>query len=113
MSVYVSNIVIESGTNFTTTFEFETLAEESAYDLTNHTATAQLRKHYGSATAVSFASTISSEVGGKVTIELTSNQTSSLKQGRYVYDLIVENTLTGKVSKLVEGSAIVRPGVTR
>ena len=112
MSVYVSNIIIESGVSLDSVFEFEDFADESAFDLTNKTVSAQLRKHYGSATAVSFASSITSASGGKVSIELTSTQTSALKQGRYVYDIVIEST-EGKKTKLVEGSAIVRPGVTR
>ena len=112
MAVYVSNIVIESGATFDSIFEFEDFADESAFDLTDNTVSAQLRKHYGSPTAVSFASTITSAAGGKISIELTPTQTSSLKQGRYVYDIVIEST-GGKKTKLVEGSAIVRPGVTR
>ena len=112
MSVYVSNIVIESGATFESVFEFEEYTNETALNLTGNTVSAQLRKHYGSSTAVSFASTITSASGGKISIELSPTQTSALKQGRYVYDVAIEST-GGKKTKLVEGSAIVRPGVTR
>ena len=112
MSVYVSNIVIESGATFESVFEFEEYTNETALNLTGNTVSAQLRKHYGSSTAVSFASTITNPTTWRITIELSATQTSSLKQGRYVYDILVED-LQGEKTKLVEGSAIVRPGVTR
>ena len=112
MAVYVSNIVIESGTTFDSVFEFEDFADESAFDLTDQTVSAQIRKHPNSSSAVSFASTITSASEGKISIELSPTQTASLKQGRYVYDVVIEST-GGKKTKIVEGSAIVRPGVTR
>ena len=111
MSVYVSNIVIESGATFESVFEFEEYTTESALNLADHTVSAQLRKHYGSSTAVSFA-VITNASTGRITVELSATQTASLKQGRYVYDIVIEN-LQGEKTKLVEGSAIVRPGVTR
>lgn len=112
MSVYVSNIVIESGATFESVFEFEEYTTESALNLADHTVSAQLRKHYGSSTAVSFSAVITNASTGRITIELSATQTASLKQGRYVYDIVIENS-QGEKTKLVEGSAIVRPGVTR
>ena len=42
---------------------------------------------------------------------MTAAKTLSLKPGRYVYD--VKITTSGKDYKAVEGSALVRAGVTR
>ena len=70
-----------------------------------------MRKSYSSASAVSFASTVSDDVNGIISISLTSSQTVGLKAGRYVYD--VKITSAGKEYKAVEGSALVRAGVTR
>ena len=51
---------------------------------------------------------------GGVRITLTDVQTAALKPGRYVYDvLIADDNGSGTKTRVVEGSAIVREGVTR
>ena len=42
---------------------------------------------------------------------MTANQTVSLKPGRYVYDVKIINA--GREYKAVEGTALLRGGVTR
>ena len=111
MAVYVSNIVIEQGFDFDTSFELEDTRTNAALDLTTASIESKLRKHYGSSTATTFTSSITNPEGGVVTISLSSTQTVDLKPGRYVYDVKVTNS--GKIFKVVEGAAIVRAGVTR
>ena len=79
--------------------------------LTNASTEAQLRKHHGSSTAVSFASTVTSPELGIISISLTGTQSVSLKPGRYVFDVKITNS--GREYKAVEGAALVRAGVTR
>ena len=71
-----------------------------------------MRKHYGASTAVSFGSTVTDAQLGIISITLTANQSADLKPGRYVYDLKI-TTASGKEFKAVEGSALVRAGVSR
>ena len=111
MAVYVSNIVIEQGFDFDTSFQLEDTRTNSPLVLTDASTTAQLRKHYGASTAVSFSSTVTSPEQGILSISLTANQSVSLKPGRYVYDVKILNA--GKEYKAVEGAALVRGGVTR
>ncbi len=111
MSVYVSNIVIEQGFDFDTSFELEDTRTNLPLVLTNASAESKLRKHYDSTSAVSFACTVTDPDRGIVTISLNASQTVNLKPGRYVYDLKITNF--GKIYKAIEGAAIVRPGVTR
>jgi hypothetical protein len=113
MAVFVSNIVIEQGFDFNTTFELEDTLTTDPLVLTGYTVEAQIRKTYSSTSAVNFACTIiTPPTDGKVQISLTDTETANLKEGRYVYDLKATNT-NGKVLKLIEGAALVRPGVTR
>ena len=112
MAVFVSNIVIEQGFDFDSTFILEDTVTTNLLDLTGYTIESQLRKTYTTSTSVSFATTVTNPTQGQVEISLGSTTTSSLKEGRYVYD-IKATTLDGSVLKLVEGSALVRPGVTR
>ena len=112
MAVFVSNIVIEQGFDFNTTFELEDTATQNPLNLTGYTVSSQLRKTYTSSSATTFSSTITEVNQGKVKISLGSTITSNLKSGRYVYDVKITST-GGIVEKVVEGSALVRAGVTR
>ena len=113
MSVYVSNIVINTGTTFNQSFTLENVNTNSVIDLTDYTIKSEMRKNPGSTTGVTtFSSTIASASGGVVTIGLTTTQTASLKPGRYVYDLLIDDG-AGTIDRVVEGMAIVSQGVTR
>ena len=111
MATYVSNLVINTGEDFTQQFTLQS-ADNSSLDLTNYTVSSQLRKTYTSSSAVSFASTITNAQLGQVQISLGSATTLDIKSGRYVFDVKITSS-GGSISKVVEGSALVRPGVTR
>ena len=111
MAVYVSNIVIEQGYDFDTSFQLEDTRTNSPLVLTDASTTAQIRKHYGAVDAVSLGSTVTSPDLGIISISLTANQSVNLKPGRYVYDVKILNA--GREYKAVEGTALIRGGVTR
>jgi hypothetical protein len=111
MAVYVSNIVIEQGFDFDTSFQLEDTRTNSPLVLTDVSTEAQLRKHYESTSSVSFATTVTSPEFGIISISLTGNQTVNLKPGRYVFDVKILSG--GREYKAVEGAALVRAGVTR
>lgn len=110
MAVYVSNIVIEQGYSFDTSFQLEDTRTNEPLILTSSTTEAKLKKTYSSSSSVSFASTVTSPEQGTISISLSASQTRSLKPGRYVYDVKIFND--GREYKAVEGAALVRPGVT-
>lgn len=112
MAVFVSNIIIEQGFDFDTTFALEDSRTNAALNLTGYTIEAQIRKTYTTSTSVSLATTAVTPSNGQVQVSLGSTITSTLKEGRYVYD-VKATTTNGSVLKLVEGAALVRPGVTR
>ena len=111
-AVYVSNIVINQGSDFSQVFN---LADESndAINLTDFVLSAQMRKHAGSSVSTNLNPTVAQPSSdGAVRITLTDVQTSALKPGRYVYDILIADP-TGIKTRVVEGSAIVREGVSR
>lgn len=111
-AVYVNNLVINSGANFSQTFNLESGNSNSALDLTGYTVSAQMRKYAGSSTATTFTSDIVSPGSlGKIIISLTSEQTSNLKPGRFVYDVVITKNSTK--TRVIEGMVLVREGVTR
>lgn len=111
-AVYVSNIVINQGTDFSQVFNLSN-ASNDKFDLTNFALAAQIRKHSGSSVSVDLNPTLVLPLTeGTVRITLTDVQTSALKPGRYVYDILITDP-SGIKTRVVEGSAIVREGVTR
>ena len=103
--------MIEQGYDFDTSFQLEDTRTNSPLILTDASTTAQIRKHYGAVDAVSLGSTVTSPDLGIISISLTANQSVSLKPGRYVYDVKILNA--GREYKAVEGTALIRGGVTR
>tara|TARA_Y100000004_G_scaffold32821_2_gene34691 strand:- start:188 stop:523 length:336 start_codon:yes stop_codon:yes gene_type:complete len=111
MAVYVHNIIINQGADFNVKFDIEAAATGDYLNLVGYAASAQLRKTHSSSTAVSFAATVASGLDGEVRLSLDSTETANIKPGRYVYDVTVTDPT--ETIRLVEGSALVRAGVTR
>ena len=112
-ATYVSNLTINAGEDFEQTFFLEATDSNLAWDLSNMTVSSQMRKHAGSSSSTSFDATrISPYTSGAIKLKLTSTQTTSLKPGRYVYDIVVTSD-SGIKTRVVEGMVLVRQGVTR
>ena len=79
--------------------------------MTGYTIAAQMRKHASSSGVTTFTASISDATSGKILVGLPSTETVNIKPGRYVYDVVVTS---GEIkTRVVEGSALVRDGVTR
>ena len=110
---YVSNIVINQGADFDQVFTISDNANLTL-DLSLYTISAQLRKHPGSTTKVDFStSKLTPTTDGSFELKLTDTQTSALKSGRYVYDVMITEISNDKKTRVIEGTALVREGVTR
>jgi len=110
-SIYVSNLIINSGASFSQDFFLEDSATNSAMNLSSTTVSSQMRKWSGSTGVTTFTSSIVNSQSGQIRISLGSSITSSLKPGRYVYDVLLTNNTS--TTRVVEGMALVREGVTR
>ena len=97
-AVYTSNLVVNTGTTFNQTFELENSDSSSVLDLTGYSVFSQMRKHAAAT--------------GKIKVGLSSAITTSIKPGRYVYDVLLTDGV-GTVTRVVEGSVLVRAGVTK
>ena len=110
MTVYVSNIIIDAGSDFSQTFNLENNAN-SRLDLTGYTGSCLMKKHPASlTTTASFVVSFPNRISGQVKLSLGSSITSTLKPGRYCYDILLNDGSTK--SRIVEGSAIVTAGIT-
>jgi len=111
--VYTNNLVVNAGTDFSQTFTLEATDTNSVLDLSSYTVESKMRKWSGSTSATTFETDIlSPPSSGKISIGLTAGQTVSLKPGRYVYDVVITDTLNKKY-RVIEGMVLVREGVTR
>lgn len=111
-AVYVSNLTINSGADFTHAFELASGDTDSPLNLTGYTVYSQMRKHSGSTNYITFSSNVVAPATlGKIQIYLSSAQTSQIKPGRYVYDVIIENS--GIKTRVIEGMVLVREGITK
>ncbi len=111
MAAYVE-ITIEQGANLTSTVTVNDTQGDSV-NLSTYSASAQLRKSYYSSSANTLTATITGNANGQITLSMTAANTSSLTPGRYVYDLIITNSVDNSVTRVVEGTAVVLPSVTR
>jgi len=110
-AVYVSNLVINAGATFSQSFDLAQ-SDSAPLNLAGYGIAAQIRKHAGSSNPITFNSAIMDPDTGNVLIALTPEQTTALKTGRYVYDIVITDA-AGDKTRVVEGSVLVREGVTR
>ena len=117
MSQY-EDITIDQGADQTIQLELVDTSGNKK-NLTGYTVAAQIRKTYSSSDsdAVTFSSqVVSPATDGIVNLTLTNSQTSSMKAGRYVYDVEISSTDSADntiIERILEGQITVSPSVTR
>ncbi len=111
MAAY-SEITIEQGANLTSTITVNDI-QGDAVNLSTYTASSQIRKSYYSSSANTLTATITGNSNGQITLSMTAANTANLTPGRYVFDLIITNSVDNSVTRVIEGTATVLPSVTR
>lgn len=106
----ITNLYIDQGTTFNTVVDL-TNQDGTEMNLQGYTVAAQMRKSYQSSTAYDFVATVEDETAGQIKISLDSATSSSMKAGRYLYD--VEITSGSNVYRVLQGIAIITPEITR
>jgi hypothetical protein len=107
-----ANLLIEQGTDFTTSLTVNDAAGD-AVDLTGYTGAGQIRKHYSSNTATTIAVSFASDrTSGILSLTVGRTLTANMSYGRYVYDVELTNASNTR-SRLVEGLVTLTPEVTR
>ena len=113
MTVFTANIVIYTGTDFAQTFVLEDAASNSIKDLTGYVGCAQIKRYESSSKSAEFTVGFSNDpTTGRVTIEMLSSVTETLKAGKYFYDILISSP-NGVTERVIEGTAIVKKAVTR
>ena len=110
MAVPVVNIVIEQGADYSSSFTI-TNPDGSPYTIFNNSADATLKKHSESETSYTFTSEIDPD-DGQILLSMSNTLTSTIPPGRYFYDIVITNINDGYKSRVIEGMAMVTPGIT-
>lgn len=107
----IANLTINQGANLSSDVTV-TDASGDVFDLTNHSAYAQLATGFSSnQTRTTFTTSVNSSTG-VITLTLTAAQTGALSEGRYVYDVTIVNDNDSTVTRVIEGIATVLPRVS-
>jgi len=111
MAVYVNNITINAGETFSQPLTI--LGNDGIeLNLAGYAVSSMMRKHAESSTKTAdFTVGITSAAKGKITLSLSAGITSSIKEGRYVYDVLLISAANIKTIA-VEGMALVRTGIS-
>lgn len=107
MPALYNNLYIEQGSTYNTTIIIDGIGA-----LTGNSVS-QIRKTYNSSNTTATFQTTVSTLNNTITLQLSSNVTSNIVPGRYVYDAIVRNSANNTSIRVLEGIVDVSPSVTR
>ena len=110
MAVPVVNIVIEQGADYSSSFTI-TNPDGSPYTIFNNSAAASIKKHPESEVSYSFITGIDPD-DGQILLSMPNELTTTIPSGRYFYDIVITNINDGYRSRVIEGMAMVTPGIT-
>ena len=111
-AVYVNNLVINSGSDFSQSFNLEG-SDNSPLNLTGYQVDAQMRKWSGSSVAITFTTTsedYNEQTGSGCIIE---NAHFSPSTDEYGNTRSISTDSLGIKNRVIEGMVLVREGVTR
>lgn len=112
MAAYVE-LIVDQGTTFTNVINLSDDITNANINVSGYIVRSQMRRSYYSANATAnITCTITNAAQGEITMSLDANTTSSIKAGRYLFDLETVDSL-GTVSRVLEGIITVTPGITR
>ena len=113
MPVFTANIIIYTGTDFAQTFVLEDSASNSVKDLTGYVGCSQIKRYESSNKSADFSVAFANDrTTGRISIEMLSGVTETLKAGKYFYDILISSP-SGVTERVIEGTAIVKKSVTR
>jgi len=108
----VNNLYIDQGSDYTTIVVVES-DTELPFDLTDYTATSQMRKSFGSSYSHDFTCTIVDALSGEIHLSLLGDDSSTIRPGRWLYDVEILHTVTGEKRRVCEGQVIITPEITK
>ena len=107
-----SNLYLNQGETFVSQLSL-TDSTGVPYDLTSfHIASSAKRSYYSANNTINFVVSIVNANNG--TIQLTANAatTANIPAGNLVYDVLIRDTASNNITRVLEGQIFVSPGVT-
>jgi len=112
MAAYVE-LYMDQGATFNNIINLTDDITNASLNISGYTVRSQMRRSYYSTNAsANITCTISNAANGEITMSLSAANTSSIKAGRYLFDLETVDT-GGVVTRVLEGIITVTPEVTR
>ena len=112
MTAATYNLTIDQGSDFA--LDLVVSESGSVKNLTNYSARAQMRSTKGaSSVSATFTCTIPNAAAGQVKMELSNSASSAISAGKYYYDLEIFTTSDAIVKRLMQGTVILTPELTR
>lgn len=108
-----TNLIINQRSNFKATILVRDSSASTTVDLTGFSVIAKMKQTLESpdSTATVFLCTIPDPTSGKIVMELTSETTTLLRTGSYVYDVVLIGADFFK-TRIIQGTAKVDGGVS-
>ena len=109
MAVY-SKLTADQGSDFAARVQLVD-ATDNNLNLTGYTVTASIKKSYAATTVYNMSVNLIDIDQGVISLNVTNIVTSSMKAGRYVYDVVAVNS-GGTKTRILEGQFEITAGVT-
>ena len=111
MASYIE-LILDQGSTFNYKLNLVYDANNNPMNLSSYTAQSQLRKSYYTANASgNLTCSITGTSNGEITLSMTSANTANLEPVKHLFD--VELILGSTVTRIVEGTILVTPEVTK
>jgi hypothetical protein len=112
MAAYVE-LYMDQGATFNNVINLADDTTNANINVTGYLVRSQMRRSYYSTNAsANIVCTITDAANGKITMSLGAANTSTIKAGRYLFDLETVDT-QGTVTRVLEGIITVTPEITR
>ena len=106
------DLTIDQGSSFA--LDMTVQEDNAAKNLTGYSVRAQLRPTQTSSTlTATFTGTVVNATDGEIQISLTATESAAINPGKYFYDVEIYTASDAIVTRLIQGSAVVTPEVTR
>ena len=105
----VYNITVNQNADFVRSFQVK--EDNVILDITNYSFSGRLKENFHHSGHTDFVTAITDAGAGTFTVSLTDTVTASLDAGTWVYDVVMTDA-SGKKTRLLQGNAFVKQGVT-
>ncbi len=103
------NITVNQNADFRRAFQIK--ENSVVLDITNYVFSGRLKANINESTYVDFTCAIENATSGTFSVNLTDTVTGGMSPGTWVYDIIM-TTDAGVKTRLIQGNAFLKQGVT-